>query len=115
MSTEDTGRQVQPFAGILQKIGKGVAHTRISEAMQQLVVAVTETGKKGTLTLTVTVEQMKDAETLSVSANCTVKLPQEQQASIFYADEAGNLTRNDPRQTAVDLAVVGTARRGDTA
>lgn len=115
MSTQDTvdAGQVQPFAAILQQIGKGVAHARLSEALQQLTVAVRDTEKKGTLTLTLSVEPNKGTDTLIVSANCTVKLPQEQQASVFFATDDGNLTRSDPRQ--MDLPVRGVAKIGETA
>lgn len=113
-STRDDDRQVKPFAAVLQEIAKGKAHTRLSEALAELVVAVTETEKKGTLTLTLTVEPMKGTtETLTVSANCTLKLPQEQQASVFFATDDGQLVRNDPRQ--MDLPVRGVARIGEPA
>lgn len=113
MSNRDTERQIKPFAAVLQEIGKGAAHTRLSEALADLTVAVTETQKKGTLTLTLTVEPTKGMENLTVSANCKVTLPTEQQASIFFATDEGQLVRHDPRQTEVPLHEVGTARRGE--
>jgi hypothetical protein len=106
MSTQDT-TQHKPFAAVLQEIGKGAAHARLSEALSDLVRAVTDTEKKGTLTLTITVEPTKGMDTLTVAANCTVKLPQEQQASIFFADPVGNLTRNDPHQPELPLRGLG--------
>lgn len=115
MSTKDTERQIKPFAAVLQEIAKGRAHARLSEALADLVIAVAETDKKGTLTLTISVEPTKGMDNLTVSANCVVKLPTEQQASIFFADESGQLSRNDPRQIEAPLREVGVAHRGESA
>jgi hypothetical protein len=103
--TEDD-RQVVPFAAFLQEHNRGASHTKASEALQEVVNAVVDTGKKGSVVLTVSLEPMKQADegTLLVTVNVVSKAPQEPAcAAVFYADDAGNLTRKDPRQLALEL------------
>lgn len=115
MSTKDEGRHIIPFATVLQQVAKGTAHNELSELLADLAAAVHEHQKPGTLTIVVKVEPTKGTETLTVSVTPAVKAPRATEASIFFADDAGNLTRHDPRQTAANLEAVGTARRGETA
>jgi non-homologous end joining protein Ku len=103
MSTDD-GEQVRPFAATLQEIGRGSVHDRLSEQLQQLVAAVTETGKKGTLTLQLTVAPVKpgNVHNLLVTAKTALKAPE--------GDEAGNLSREDPTQLKLPLRGVETKK-----
>jgi hypothetical protein len=109
-TTDAATAQVKPFAAILQEIGKGALHAQLSDNLNELVRAVAETEKPGSLTLTIKVEPTKGMDTLTVSGNCTVKRPTEQSASIFFADGAGNLTRNDPRQSELPLRGLDSGR-----
>ena len=62
---------------------------------------VKDTGKKGTITLTVTVEPMpkSDGSALIVTDEIKLKLPEfAREASLFFADDDNNLRRDDPRQ-----------------
>ena len=95
---------VRPFADWLREQAKGHTHDELSEALQDLVNKVRDTGKKGSLSLTVTVAPHKgDTRTLVVSDEIKVKLPEhDRDACIFYPDDAGNLSRNDPQQLAFD-------------
>lgn len=107
-SAPDEGRTIKPFAATLQEIAAGAFHTRVSEQLQDLVTAVTDTGKKGVLTLTVTVAPIKPGNTtnLIVTGSVAVKAPASADAapsSVFFHDAAGNLTRNDPNQPALPL------------
>lgn len=114
--TDDPGKQIVPFATVLQQVAKGTAHTKLSELLAELTAAVRDHGKGGSLSITVKVEPTKGtSENLTVSVTSTLKAPQATEASIFFADDGGNLTRHDPRQIAAPLAAVGTARRGETA
>ncbi len=103
---EREGRTIKPFAATLQEIAAGAFHTRVSEQLQDLVTAVTDTGKKGVLTLTLTVAPIKPGNTsnLVVTGKTTVKAPESDDAApsaVFFHDRAGNLTRNDPNQPAL--------------
>lgn len=114
MSTKDE-RQIIPFATVLQQVAKGAVATELSELLADLTADVYEHQKPGTLTVVVKVEPTKGGETVTVSVTPTVKGPRATQASIFFATEEGQLTRQDPRQIEAGLHEVGTARRGETA
>jgi len=107
-SPPDDGRTIKPFAATLQEIAAGAFHTRVSEQLQDLVTAVTDTGKKGSLTLTLTVAPIKPGNTtnLVVTGTTAVKAPKsddDSPSSVFFHDNSGNLTRNDPNQLALPL------------
>lgn len=97
--------QVRPFAAVLQELAKGRVHADLSAQLAELTAAVGETGRKGTLTLTITVDLAgKGAEALTVAARVDAKPPrQAAPPTVFFADEAGNLTRHDPNQPTLPL------------
>ena len=96
----DTGQaaHVRPFAEVLSEVNKGVIADEAATELAKLVTAVKETGKKGRLTVTVEVAPFSgNDEIVKVSGTVTVRAPRtEPPASIFYQDEDGNLSRNDP-------------------
>jgi hypothetical protein len=101
VSTEDN--DPREFASVLLEIGKGRLHARLSEQLAEICAAVTETGKKGQLVLKIEVKPLPKADknTLVVTGSSAAKAPESDDASptsVFFADDAGNLTRNDPRQ-----------------
>lgn len=104
--TEDTG-QVRPFAAVLQDIEHGTLADQLAIDVQQLVKAVRDLGRKGTLTLKVEVAPRKGGNALNVTARRDLKLPQEEPVeSVFFTDKSGNLLRDDPRQMALPLRQV---------
>lgn len=101
----DTGEivepeQIKPFAAWLTEQSQGKTHTELSEGLHDLIDKVRETGKKGSMILTVTVSPLKeDVNVLVVSDEIRLKLPEHaRKPSVFFADEQGNLSRTDPRQ-----------------
>lgn len=101
-------RTIKPFAATLQEIAAGSFHTRLGEQLQDLVTAVTDTGKKGTLTVQLTVAPIKPGNTtnLVVTGTVAVKAPKsddDSPSSVFFHDADGNLTRNDPNQPMLPL------------
>lgn len=113
--SEDQEPQVRPFAAFLQETNKGRTHSELSDRLHELIGAVVETGRKGTLTLQVTVEHTKNAadNQLSVTEQVKLALPKpDVRTSIFFADSEGNLTRTDPDQMSFgDLKVAGHTER----
>lgn len=102
MPDQDT-QDPREFASVLLEIGKGRLHTRLSEQLAEICAAVTETGKKGQLVIKIEVKPLPKADknTLVVTGSSAAKTPESDDASptsVFFADDAGNLTRNDPRQ-----------------
>lgn len=111
MSTEDEDI-IKPFAATLAELSGGKVHTRLSEQLHQLTGAVVATGKPGTLTFTLRLETLAkgQSDTLRATATSAIKAPEGDDAklvSVFFADKAGNLTRNDPNQLALPLRAVG--------
>ena len=94
-------RRTRPFADFLADHNRGAQHTEVSQALQDVVGAVVDTGKKGSVTLTVNVEPMKSAETGTLLTTVVVssKVPTiPARGAVFYADAENNLVREDPRQ-----------------
>jgi hypothetical protein len=107
VTAQSTGddRTIKPFGAVLQELDKGRVHTRLSELLTQLVAAVVDTGKKGSLTLQLVVEPNKDDVTYTVSPKVKLASPEEERGTLFFADDDGNLTRTDPRQQVLPLSL----------
>ena len=95
---------VRPFADWLREQSSGKTHEELSEALWDLVARVRDTGKKGTVSLVVTVAPLKnDNDVLVVSDEIKLRLPEhDRKASLFYPDTHGNLTRSDPNQLSFE-------------
>jgi hypothetical protein len=104
-TTPEDERPTRPFADFLLEHNSGVGHKRAGEALQRVVAAVVETQKKGSVTITVSVEPMKQGEdnVLVTAVNVTEKLPvTPPKSAVFYADEDANLRRENPRQPSFE-------------
>lgn len=105
MTTPDEDLIIRPFSDFLREQAKGATHEELGEALHDLIGRVQDTGKKGSLTLTISVSMLKggDGRALVVEDAIKLKLPEhDRQSSLFYADKNGNLTRNDPDQLVFD-------------
>jgi hypothetical protein len=72
--------------------------------LHDLVQRVADTGRQGSLVLTISVQPMKGADNgaLMVSDAIKLKLPEhDRKASIFFSHD-GNLRRTDPHQLAFE-------------
>jgi hypothetical protein len=106
----EDGPQVKPLAATLQEIAAGTFHAKVSDELRQLTAAVTDTGKKGTLVVTLTVAPIKPGNTtnLVVTAQSALKAPAgDAPSAVFFSDQDGNLTREDPNQPMLPMRVVG--------
>jgi hypothetical protein len=109
---EMTEGQVKPFAAFLQEHRNGLAHSEASDLLNELVQAVVETGKGGSLTMTIKVKPAGkgDHKTLFVSDDIRIKKPElERSETIFFVDDQHNLRRDDPRQPQLPLREVDRA------
>ena len=90
----------RPFADWLREQSNGRTLDELSDALADVSAAVRETGKKGTLTLTITISPVKNGGGALVVADQVKALAPkpDRRTSVFYADDHGNLTREDPRQ-----------------
>lgn len=97
-------RTVRPFADFLQQQSGGTLHAELSDQLHNLIQAVQETGKGGSILLKVEVKPIAgtNGKTLTVTDSVAVKAPKvERPKSIFFVTDDGNLTRNDPRQPVI--------------
>ena len=99
----DQEEAARDFAAVLLDIGGGRLHALASDQLAAVTAAVKETGKKGVVLLKVEVEPLKkaDAGVLTVTGTVVAKAPardEDSPRSVFFADDDGNLSRNDPRQ-----------------
>lgn len=98
------GHTTRPFADILIGLNRGRTHDELSRAIQQLAQAVQDTRKKGSVVFTVTLTPGKADGVLELSDNVVIKEPKhERAASLFFADDDGNLVRDDPKQQTLPL------------
>jgi hypothetical protein len=113
--TVQDDREIQPFANWLALQRKGTLANELATAMANVNQAVLETGKPGTITLTIKVKATGDEVSVSVTDEVKVKAPEHDRGqSIFFVDEHGNPHRsqqvldeqpaNQPRLTAVTSA-----------
>jgi hypothetical protein len=95
----------KPFIDTLRALRDGQTEDDLANELNALVEAVATTGKKGTLTLTITVQKIsKNSEQLVLVDDVKTKLPKaDRGASIFWPTPENNLVRHDPRQGKLEL------------
>jgi hypothetical protein len=100
----------RPFLDFLREHRSGSTHDSLSDKLQELVAAVVEEGKGGTLTLTISVKPLGKGDGLEVGADVKIKTPKAPAGvSIFFPSPENNLVRQDPRQQTMELREVGPA------
>ena len=78
-----------------------------AEALSALVLAVDQTGKAGSMTITIKLRKATGSA-LAVSGNVTVKKPAEPPfEALMFPTPEGNLLMEDPRQQKLELKAVG--------
>lgn len=110
MPKDEDDRQLKPFADWLALQRKGSLANELAEALADLNRAVLETGKAGSVTLTIGVKPTGDEVSVIVTDKVTSKVPEPDRGqSIFFIDEDGNPLRSQqeldvqpgPRLTSV--------------
>ena len=100
--------QIKPFGAWLQEQRNGSLHRELGEALAEISQQVEALNKPGKLTLTISVKPAGTAQHMVIVAD-TIKadVPQpDRPTSMFFTDEAGNLSRRDPRQAELPLKSV---------
>lgn len=121
MSESDDDVMARPFADFLHELRRGTVHAELSQKFHDLVAAVQETRKAGTLTFTVKVGIQPKTEMLLIDDAIAAKIPKpERDSSLWFVDKHGNPTRRDPLQLEFEgIRVVSdtnpSARKADTA
>lgn len=91
------------FGTFLLEHNKGRTHGELTDRMAELVAAVAESGKKGTLTLKIEVKPTKSDGVVEVIDDVKLAAPTARaRTSMFFIDPAtSSLVRNDPNQHAL--------------
>ncbi|MEE1814250.1 hypothetical protein PUR59_04340 [Streptomyces sp. SP18ES09] len=109
---QETASEATEFAAFLVGHLNGRVHHDISAELHQLLQAVSEHGKKGSLVIKVVVEPSKghvEGDPVAISVETDLKAPKSTPpASIYWVDESGNPSRNDPRQMQLDFRTAPT-------
>lgn len=97
-----TGQDVTELLGNLRR---GTLLAEFGEELADLLEAVRETGKAGTLTLRLKLEPQKGqdrAEVFITDTVTTTKPKPEKSSTLMYVHKDGTLSRRDPRQGEFD-------------
>lgn len=105
-STPDTDEatSAQDFLVFLAGVNKGRAVKDLGEKLQELVAAIQNTGKAGTLALKLTVKPAgkNNSDAIIVTDEVLLKAPRTApRESFFFPDANHNLLRTDPNQNAL--------------
>lgn len=91
---------MRPFTDVLRDMRKGRVVDAASEELAEVVRAVLDTGKAGSISLKLTIKpQGKGDNAVIVSAALSANKPQAALPdALFFADLDGDLLRDDPTQ-----------------
>lgn len=104
----------KPFNLFLPEMRFGETVAELTERMAELVAAVGNTNKVGSLTLTINLKPAGGGA-IEITDEIRAKIPElPRGTSLFFATPEGNLQRNDPRQGEMDgLRSVPASDKGD--
>ena len=89
---------------LFQEHRAGATHEEISDAIRDVVAAVTDEQKAGTITITISIKPLGKGDGLAVGIETKAKPPKQTVGtSVFFADATNNLQRHDPRQQSMEL------------
>src|SRR5438067_1695194 len=100
----------QAFAVFLQDLRDGRAHAEMSAGLADLLAAVKDTGKGGSITFQLKVKpgaRGRDVDKVVITDNVKVDLPKpERGEDFFWVNDDNQLSRNHPRQQSLPLREV---------
>jgi len=92
----------RPFSLVLAAIRYGGLHDELTDQLAALVKACNDTGRKGSLTLTLSLKPGKAGQ-IELADDIKVKIPaHEKGQTLLFATPEGNLQREDPRQMSLE-------------
>lgn len=98
----------RPFADVIRDLAGGRVYDDLTSQLGEVVTAVVETGKAGSLTLKIDVKPNGEGS-VRVLADVKPKVPTPVLGeTLFFATSSGSLVRNDPRQAELPLREVKT-------
>ncbi len=95
------------FTFVIQTLRYGATLDELSETLHECVEASRETGKVSTLTLELKIKPHGATGQYELSEKIKSKIPEgERGVTLMFGTPEGNLIREDPRQTKLDLREV---------
>jgi len=95
------------FAVFLQDLRDGRAHSELTAALGELITAVKENGKGGSITLQIKIKPASrgsDIDKVTITDTLKVDVPKPERGSDFYwLTDDNELSRNHPRQGNLEL------------
>lgn len=92
---------IRPFSEVLNEIGEGATASELSEAFWDLLQRVQDTGRAGTLQLTIAVAPDGRGR-IGVKDQIKLRLPEfNRPETAFFLDKHGNASRRDPNQPEI--------------
>jgi hypothetical protein len=89
--------QFRDFQDVLTDLDDGHVHEELTARLRDLVTACRDSQQPGKLTLTINVKP--DGRQFVVVPKVTAQIPTRKAGiTMFFADDAGDLRRDDPRQ-----------------
>jgi hypothetical protein len=94
-----------PFTQHLNYLNKGTLADELTECMSEVVKAVRDSGKKGSVTVTLNVNSVKGSEDqVSITSSVKHLAPQlDRPATIMFSTADGDLLRDDPDKLQMTL------------
>lgn len=93
--------EIRPFNQILAELGEGSTVIELSQAMWDLLQRVQDTGKAGSVTLTINVA-LNGVGRVEVKDEVKTKLPEyARPTTSFFIDRFGNASRRNPDQPEI--------------
>jgi len=109
---ENEKNPTTPFSQQISHMAKGTLDAELTSELAKLVKAINDHGKKGTISLTLTLKpEVVNGEVtmINISPDVKVSKPQPQRmSSRMWPTYDGDLLRNDPDQSELDLKTVAT-------
>ncbi len=106
---------MRPITDVLRDIRKGRAVEQASRLLAEIVRAVDETNKPGTVTITLTVKPEKGGGSQkTIIAQVKAKKPEgDIPEAVFFSDPDGDLHRTDPQQSEMFMDTAKERPSGD--
>lgn len=94
----------QTFDQLVREQRNGGLAAELSEAIADVAFGVQQHGKAGSVAVKLTIAPGETPGTVTIEDQVAKKVPEAPKPkTLFFADEAGHLTRRDPRQAALPL------------
>lgn len=102
----------RPFADVLRDLSGGQTYETLTLDLANVVQEVIRTQKAGAITLTLNISA-NGPGSVQIADTIKTKVPEMAKGkTLFFATEAGTLTRDDPRQEKLALRDVTEPRSG---